>query len=250
MQSLLLLFLFIYSITGLQPNLTKPQWSLIKSLLSHEKTTPHMRKKLNTIIFDKYRGWAKYKAYQYKKRNFSLCKDIKMTDFTYYAELGLYKSISSYNASYIFYKHAELYISYYLYIGLSELHPGSNLPHRYRVSKIWKEKNKNLYHALINPILFDTIKEGFIYDNNNIKKNIESEIFKEDLFFNIWRIVYMLDPLSFHIFTYKYDYHLKKMRTNKHVSELLCYSSEYIRQNLKKTIYIIQKKLIENMREY
>jgi hypothetical protein len=230
------------SISGLQKYLTTQQWQHIKSALSNKSISPDTKEKIQHLLFSKYHGWAKNKAYQYKKKNSLLCKNIKIDAFTLYAELGLYKSIKSYNSSYAFYKHADLYISYYLYIGLSELYPLANLPHRYRVSKTWREKNTYLYKILMKPVMVDSVKDGFIYD-----KYYDNEILllhkNGNMYATIWSIVNSLDPLSIRIFTYKYDYLLKKIRTNKEISMLECCSSETIRQNLKRTMSTIQEKL-------
>jgi hypothetical protein len=225
---------------GFQKYLTTQQWHQIKSVLSNKSISPLAKEKIQHLLFSKYHGWAKNKAYQYKKKNFLLCKNIKMDAFTLYAELGLYKSITSYNSSYTFYKHADLYISYYLYIGLSELTPLANLPHRYRVSSAWREKNAYLYNILMNPVIVDSIKDGFIYDKfHKILPLYENE----DKCATIWNTVNSLDPLSIRIFTYKYDYQLKKIRTNNEIAQLQCCSSETVRQNLKRTMSIIQEKL-------
>ena len=243
---MIVLYLFLCmqllsSITCLETHLTQCQWSHIRSLLSNKAVTPVMREKVNTILFHKYHRLAKLKAYQYKKRNFSLCKNIQLDAFTSYAELGLYKSIITYNSSYIFYKHANLYISYYLYKGLSELYPMSNLPHRHRVSKTWRNKNTQLYNILMDPTIICDTNRFLLYNRDINNKDNKNDI----LLFNIWNIVHTFDPISIQIFTYKYEYSLKKNKTNKEVAALLCYSSEYIRQNLKKTTTRIHQQLLQ-----
>jgi len=225
---------------GFQKYLTTQQWHQIKTLLSNKSISPLTKEKIQHLLFSKYHGWAKNKAYQYKKKNFSLCKNIKMDAFTLYAELGLYKSIISYNSSYAFYKHADLYISYYLYVGLTELSPLTNLPHRYRVSRTWREKNKYLYNTLMKPMLVDSVKDGFIYDKYHKKLPLREN---DDKYATVWSIVNSLDPLSIRIFTYKYDYQLKKIRTNKEIARIQCCSSETIRQKLKRTMSAIHEQL-------
>jgi hypothetical protein len=164
-----------------------------------------MKTRVQHEIFYKYRGWAIHKAYQYKKRNYSVCKNIPVDSLSWYTTMGLYKAILRYNSTYPFHQHADNYISYYIYIGLTDLSSISNLPHRYRVSKTWRKQNAELYHTLMSPMLFT--KEKDIQQQQQQQQQQEqqqhSENYEDIVAPSIWNIIHTLDTTTIRLFHYK-----------------------------------------------
>ena len=230
--------LFVSGLLQKQTHLTTHQWTSISNLLSHPGLTHTMKTRVQCEIFYKYRGWAIHKAYQYKKHNYSLCKNIPLDSLSWYTTMGLYKAILRYNSTYPFHQHADNYISYYICIGLTELSSISNLPHRYRVSKSWREKNADLYRVLISPLLITREKD--IQQQQQQKQ--DSRKYAGIAALPIWEIIHTLDATTNRLFHYKYDAYFKKIRTNKQVAELLSCSSETVRQKLKKARLYIQER--------
>jgi hypothetical protein len=58
---------------------------------------------------------------------------------------------------------------------------------------------------------------------------------------NLWEKINNVDLFSKKIIYLKYDYEFNKIRSNKHISELMCCSEENVRKNLVKTIIKITK---------
>jgi hypothetical protein len=60
-------------------------------------------------------------------------------------------------------------------------------------------------------------------------------------YLEIWNKINKLDFFTRQMFYYKFDFYFNKIRSNKHISELMCCSEENVRKNLVKTIIKITK---------
>jgi hypothetical protein len=239
MQLLLLLFFIqtVYSINYL----TNSQWSRIKYVLSHPNKTDYMVNTVNQVLYQHYRHKAYENAYKFKMKYNKLCKHISIVEMKQYAARGLLMAIKNYDPRYPFSKHMSLYIKSQLYIGLSDLQPLTIIPRQLRISKKWKNENKILYKKLINTKIVGD--DYYLYDVKRIKTetNHLENISKYKPLLEIWSIINSLDIESQKIMKYKYNFYLKKIRTNSHVANLMCYSDEAIRKKLLKIENIIQK---------
>ena len=65
-----------------------------------------------------------------------------------------------------------------------------------------------------------------VLDNINIIENYK----------NLWEKINNIDLFSKRIIYLKYDFEFNKIRSNKHISELMCCSEENIRKKLVETI--------------
>ena len=101
------------------------------------------------------------------------CKNINPRELNMYALLGLEKAILTYNTSYPFFKHANNYVDYCLYDGISELQPINIIPKYLRKNKKWRNKNSDIYkQSLCTQFIgFDE----WIIDKYNKNQLIESE---------------------------------------------------------------------------
>ena len=80
--------------------------------------------------------------------------------------------------------------------------------------------------------------DNWQFDKIYNKKEIEhlDKITKIDSNNELWIKIENLDPFLKRIFYLKYDFEFNIIRSNKHISELMCCSEENIRKNLVKTI--------------
>jgi DNA-binding CsgD family transcriptional regulator len=201
--------------------LTNEQWIDIKTILQNKKTTPVMRDKVNKIIYNHYENYAFYQAVNFKKKHSFKCKHIRVDELFIYSSRGLCKSIQKYNSSYPFIPHVNIYILHELLLGMSELQPISKIPKSRRMYKM----NTNMKYSQTTYFGNDEFE---VFDES-VHKTTNEDMQEYE---NYWRMINDLNPMSKQIFNYKYDIYFNKIRTNKQVAELMCYSEEYIRQHI------------------
>ena len=236
--TMLLLFPFVSAINYLSNN----QWSHIKYILKHPQRTNYMVETINQVLYQHYRYKAYNIAYEFKGKYSVLCSHISITELKQYASKGLLIAIKNYNPKYPFANHMSLYVNSQLYIGLSKLQPLTTIPIHLRLSKKWKNENKFLYKRLTNTKLVGN--DNYLYDiiqQTKIKPNHLENISNYQMLTEIWSIINTLDIEYQQIMKYKYYFHLQKLRSNRHVSQLMCCSDETIRKKLLIIENIIQK---------
>lgn len=221
--------------------LTTTQWGLIKKVLGHPQRTPIMVEQINQVLYQHY----KYKAFEMAK-NFKikysiLCRHISTTEMNQYAARGLMLAIKNYNPKYPFSSHFSLYVNSQLYICLTDMQPLTTIPRHLRLSKKWRSRNKFLYKRLTNMKLVGS--DNYLYDviQDKQKTNDLENSSKYDELVKIWSIVNNLDVESQKIMRYKYNFDMKKIRSNGEVGILMCCSDETIRKKVVKIQNIIQK---------
>ena len=239
----LLLLLFIIPTVHAISYLTNNQWTLIKHILKHPQRTDYMVDTLHQVLYQHYRYKAYDIAFEFKLKYSKLCTHISVTEMNQYASKGLLLAIKNYNPKYPFSNHMSLYVNSQLYIGLSNLQPLTTIPKNLRLSKKWKNDNKYLYKTLTNTKLVgnDDYLYDIIQDKNDSKANNLEHISNYQMLIEIWSIVNSLDIEYQKIMKYKYNFHLKKVRSNSHVAQLMCCSDETIRKKLLIIENIIQK---------
>lgn len=241
MLSLLLLFFIptMYAINYLSDS----QWTLIKHILKHPQRTSYMTDTIHQVLYQHYRYKAYGIAYEFKKKYSKLCSHISVTEMNQYASKGLLLAIKNYNPKYPFSNHMSLYVNSQLYIGLSDLQPLTTIPKNLRLSKKWKNENRILYKKLTNTKLVgnDDYLYNITQDKNDSKANNLENTSENQMLSEIWSIINSLDVEYQQIMKYKYDFYLQKVRSNRHVAELMCCSDETIRKKLLIIENIIQK---------
>lgn len=241
-MQLLLLLLFISCVSAIN-YLTNNQWTLIKHILKHPQRTHYMVDTIQQVLYQHYRYKAYGTAYEFKMKYSKLCSHISMTEMKQYAAKGLLMAIKNYNPEYSFGPHMSLYVNSQLYIGLSNLQPLTIIPRQLRLSKKWKNENSFLYKKLTNTKLVGD--DNYLYDlveqRKKNKTNHLVNISNYQMLIEIWSIINNLDIEYQQIMNYKYNFYLQKLRTNRHVAQLMCCSDETIRKKLLIIENIIQK---------
>ena len=219
----ILLLLLFYNVVY---SYTLKQWSLIRKILSNDNANNCTKNKIRTkIYFDHIEKWTYYNSWQFKRKfkNKKFIRDVDIDELNYYSIKGLYLSCINYKGYQPFYIYAKPIIYYNLLQGMTEINYINRLPHNYIVCRKWKNKNKKLYNKLMEPPIY-------ISENN-----FEPYKHSDNVDYSIKEIQYAtlnLNNYDRKLFYYVYDIHtLKKKRTLKQASELMCYSTEKIRQD-------------------
>lgn len=216
---LLLFYRVVYSYT-------LNQWSIIRNFLSNENVNSDTKNKIRTkIYFDHIEKWTYYNSWQFKRKfkNKKFIRDVDIDELNYYAIKGLYLSCINYKGYQPFYMYAKPIIYYNLLQGMTQINHINRLPHNYIVSRKWKNKNKNLYNRLMEPPIYTSENDFEPY-----KKIINDECSIKE----IQEAILNLNIYDRKLFCYVYDINtLKKKRTIKEAAELMCFSTEKIRQD-------------------
>ena len=237
-STMIRLFFYVYLIvtTTSALHLTQLQWRQTRSILMNPGITVEMKENIREIIYNKYSDWAIRQASLFKKQHYNRCKHMHSDELEIYALKGLVKSIQNYNPAFSFYPYLQKYIFGYLYIGLTELMPLNNIPGYKRRNRL---ENYKLYKRMI-PIMVSPEDYWQIEKKQKESGLMIDSIIKKEKLQNIWKKVHQLDnPLQISIFKYKYDSQLDKIRSNKEVAELVCYSEEMVRQNIKNIVHTL-----------
>jgi RNA polymerase sigma factor (sigma-70 family) len=210
--------------------LSPKQWSSIRYILQHPKTTPDLREKTNKIIYEKYEGWACYQAVKFKKRHPYLCRHIPRKEIEVFAMHGLDKAVKKYNPTYSFHPFLYIYVQGSLFKGVNQLQPMTTIPLYKRNYKKWS-KYRNQERKRLRPILL--APEDYWKIERNQQDPIEFRRTYEDYMETLTNLT--ISVRDKRIFTYKYPYN-NHVRTNEDVAELMSLSEETVRMSIKKTI--------------
>ena len=213
--------------------LTKNQWTSIKYILKHPKSTSTMINTCNQILFQHYKYYAYNMAYDFKTTYYKKCRHISLNELKLYASRGLLDAILRYNASmpFSFSKYASIYIKGELYYGMSEMHPLTLLPISKRISKKWRTQNLVLYKKMTNTKFMSNYD---YYDGLYVSTHKDSDVFvnKYKELIELWNIINHLDEEYKKIMKYKYNFYFQKIRSDEEIGDLLGYSGETIRKKI------------------
>ena len=213
--------------------LTKNQWTSIKYILKHPKSTSTMINTCNQILFQHYKHYAYNMAYDFKTTYYKKCRHISFNELKLYASRGLLDAILRYNASmpFSFSKYASIYIKGELYYGMSEMHPLTLLPISKRISKKWRTQNLVLYKKMTNTKFMSNYD---YYDGLYVSTHKDSDVFvnKYKELIELWNIINHLDEEYKKIMKYKYNFYFQKIRSDEEIGDLLGYSGETIRKKI------------------
>jgi hypothetical protein len=220
--------------------LTASQWKNIHSLMIHPELTPKMRNQLNSAIYQKYRGWAISKAYDFKRFHRHKCAHIPAEELSLYAIQGLVHAIRNYNGSAItagsipFTRYANYYLLGELYNGLTKLQPICNVPtYVRRQKKIWGDDD---YKTKMNTLFVGKdvwkVEQAAFVTSVPMHYHLEKCI-EMDEYMDFWkRRIGGFSVAEKRIFEYKYDFYLNRIRSNLEIAELMCCSEEWVRKTL------------------
>ena len=212
--------------------MSKSQWNYLEQKIQSPDTTISMKDKINFIIFHRHLPLAHsltnkfLKFHRYKGKN--ICKDDLLT----YAHSGLYSSVRKYKGNSNFVKYASIYINGGLYKGLTIHYP---------INKLTKHERRKKYSSVYS-------NNYDIYDRRNIYLGNKDFLKKINDYHNlplneyydkcktIWEKIDIIEPFDKRCFILKFDFECNKIRSNKHISELMCCSEETVRQSIYRTI--------------
>lgn len=229
----LLFILLISSVYSL--HLTKQNYYSITQLLQNKHLTVEQRNKLNRVMYNCYEKWAIKRAVLFKDKHKYKCSRIPLNELILYSKVGLHKATLNYNGRSNFTNYSAFYVDGQIRQALTDSYSLSILP-----KKLRKMSKKNMnsseiknYKELLEMKTFTNIEHW----SKNSNKHILDHYNDLEDYRVVWDKINKLDPFTKRVVFLKFDYRFNKVRTNKHVAQLMCCSEEYIRITLKKLNY-------------
>ena len=237
----ILYFILIIVINVNSLHLSYEQMKTIDNLIKSKSLNFQQRTIINNILFASYEKYAIKKAIEFKKIHSFKCKNINTNELILCSKLGLFKSIKNYNGNYSFIRYSDFYIKGELLKQLTSHFSSSLLPKNLRTKNKqnfsenelieYKKKLQTKYISYSDNWQFDKL-----YNTNKIENEILYNINEYENNKKLWEKINNLDAFSKRIIYLKFDFYFNKIRSNKHISELMCCSEEMIRKSLCKTI--------------
>jgi len=220
-------------------HLTNNQINLVNNLIKSNKLSTIQRSKINKIMYISYEKWAIKKAIDFKKFHKHKCKNVDISELILSSKFGLFKSIQNYNGKTLFTYFSEFYVKGELLKTLTNSYALSSVDKKIRIKSKANLSSEELiiYKQNLRPYLV-SYNENWKFDklsNSNedyILNNFLQSEEKTQKIVNMWNKINELDAFSKRIFYLKYDYEFNVIRSNKHISILMCCSEETIRKKL------------------
>ena len=209
--------------------LSNKEWIILRNYIKSKETTLSMREKVDTILFYKHLPLVNKKANNFKRFHYKKCKHIDKYDLLVCGYKSLYDSIRRYNGDFTFYNYIDKYIQGSFYQVMTEHYPISKISKLDRRKSLAK-RNTTLHNYLPNIYLQKNDYIESIHSNRYEYKDTHRS-------YEMWEKIDELEPFVRRIFYYKFDFRFNKIRSNNHISKIMCVSEEYIRRTLKKHIY-------------
>ena len=212
------------------------QIKIIDNLIKNPNLEIYQRNKINEVLFISYKKWAIKKACNFKKLHRYKCKNIHINDLIICSKFGLFKAIEKYNGSTSLHNYADIYVKSELLKRITQEFSFLGIPRNILKKNKSKMSEKDLlkYKELLNKKIINTFPIDKIQSKNSIEKLYENN----EKYKIIWSQISNLDSFTKRIYFLKYDFELNKIRSNKHISELMCCSEENIRKRITDTIHI------------
>ena len=227
-------------------HLTSNQINQVNNLIKSNKLSLTQRFKINKVMYICYEKWAIKKAIDFKNFHKYKCENINTNELILSSKFGLFKSIEKYNGKSPFIYFSEFYIKGELLKTLTNSHALSGVDKKIRTKSKAKLSSKELiaYKQNLIPYLvsynenwkFDKMHKP---DQDNILNSVIKKEEKGEKIINMWNKVNELNSFSKRVFHLKFDEEFNKIRSNKHISILMCCSEENIRINLLNSLKII-----------
>ena len=236
---LFIFFLKLFFIKSL--HLTSHQMTSIINLIKNKQLDSKQRNTINNILYISYEKMAIKKSIEFKKFHRFKCQNICIDELILSGKIGLFKSIKNYNGNSSFLYFSEIYIKGELFKTLTDSFSLSPLPKNIRLKskKNFSDKQLVEYKKLLTTKLInysDNWQFDKIYNKNTNTNLVLDNINRIEKYKNLWEKIENLKPFLKEIIYLKYDCEFNIIRSNKHISELMCCSEENIRKNLVKTI--------------
>lgn len=227
MTIILILLITLINLSNSLKFLTKNNWIILRNYIKSPETTESMREKVNLILFHRHLPKVDKKIDDFKRFHFKKCLHIDKNDFKVCAYKSFYDCIKKYNGDFTFYYYSDIYIMGSLYKVMTEQYP---------ISKIAKYNRKKSIFKRDEQITFEP--NVYLGNNDYISSNLNKN---DDSYKNIWFKIDEFEPFVRKIFYYKFDFKLNKIRSNYHISQLMCCSEENVRRILKEKILFLSK---------
>lgn len=205
--------------------ISKSQWYYLEQKIKSPDSTSSMREKIHIILFNRHLPLAKSLTNQFIGFHRFKCKNVCKNDLLSYAYNSLYTACVKYKGNSNFVNYATIYINGALYKGLTIHYPISKFSKNARRKK-YNETNQDIYDR--RNIYLGT--KDIMDNNNKHTYNYLSLSEYYDKCDKLWIKIDQLPPIEKRCFKLKFDYEFNKIRSNKHIAELMCYSEETIRQ--------------------
>jgi len=225
-------------------HLTNNQINLVNNLIKSNKLSTIQRSKINKIMYISYEKWAIKKAIDFKKFHKNKCKNVDISELILSSKFGLFRSIQNYNGNTLFTYFSEFYIKGELLKTLTNSYALSSIDKKIRIKSKTNFSSEELisYNENLKPNLVgydESWKFDKITKNNDILSDFLKTEEKNNKIMDMWKKINKLDAFSKRIFYLKYDYEFNKIRSNKHISILMCCSEETIRKKLLESLKTI-----------
>jgi RNA polymerase sigma factor (sigma-70 family) len=220
------------------------QQTTIVNLIKNNQMSFAERQKINNILFEAYKDFAKSRASYFKHTHKYKCRNININDLISASEFGLMKAAINYNGKSSFYYYSSLHIKNELLNALTNYNriaPISKTTLRKGFSHNNPTFNLSDYYSMQNKlnIIYESIKSPEflnVLSTNNYNNYIENIIQKEESE-RIWNDVLetiSVTPLMKQIFILKFDKDFNKIRSDKEISKIINCSQGHIQLNMKK----------------
>ena len=238
--------------------LTRLQYNSIINLIKNPLTNSMEREKINLILYSAYEKWAIKKSLEFKKKHQYKCRDINQEELILSGKMGLFKSIRKYNGKYNFIVYSSIYIKGELLKLLTDHYALSILPKSYRKTNKTNltTVERNTYKKLLTTNVvssqidnnYQLINESqhWYFDKHNriLQEKIVDNLIEREKTNAIWNKINSLNPITRQIYHLKFDAEFNKIRSNKEVAELMCYSEENVRKRINKSRELIIKQMV------
>ena len=135
---------------------------------------------------------------------------------------GLYAAVKKYNGRSSFVNYARIYIDGELYNCLTINNPISILSKQQRRRKV--ENTPLEYFEIRKNIYLD--KRDYL---PSVKQLPNAMVYS---YMETWNIINDFPPFVKRCFHLKFDFYFNKVRSNRHVAELMCCKEEWVRRNI------------------
>lgn len=195
----ILLFVLFFCVQASALHLTRQQMYSIRGILMHPGATEFHKTQIQNVLYVAYEKWAIKQAVIFKGFHSYKCRDIAVNELVLAGKWGLFKSTARYNGRSTFISYAEIYVHSELLRFMNSRLKGKKIGVAEDVNEL--ESNSDPLDALI-PTRLDYLK-GL---------NVDSKTRR--------------------MFALKFDEENQRIRSNKHVGELMCCSEETVRTAL------------------
>jgi len=228
-------------------HLTNNQINLVNNLIKSNKLSLTERSKINKIMYVCYEKWAIKKAIDFKKFHKYKCENVDVSELILSSKFGLFKSILNYNGNSTFTYFSEFYVKGELLRTLTNSYALSNVDKKLRIKSKTKLSQEELmkYKQNLKPYLI-SYNENWKFDKltktknkNDILNNFLQSEEKTEKIVSMWNKINKLKPFCKRIFYFKYDNEFNQIRSNRHISILMCCSEENVRIKLLESLKTI-----------